>query len=91
MLDLNHPIFDRFFRHLIICGGCTGPRDPQRCVMAIMCASVEVLGTKGAIRDTKRRTEYTADVLSYLAWVKSGDGAGDPSASPSSIGPCETD
>lgn len=73
--NLNHPIFDRFFGYLETCGGCTGPRDPQKCAMAVMCASVEVLGKKGAVRDKKKRSEYTAGVLPYLGLAKSSAGA----------------
>lgn len=89
--NLNHPIFDRFFEHLETCGGCTGKRDPWGCKMAVMCASVEVLGKKGAVRDTKKKFEYVAGVLPYLGLAKIGVSAATDDSAGVSSGPCSID
>lgn len=48
-MESEFTIYSRFIRHLKNCGGCVGPRNPNRCRFALVCAVIETSAKKGEI------------------------------------------
>ena len=85
------PTLRRFFRYLVMCGGCTGPRNLEECHFAIVCASVETLARKGMIHSAESLDSSIVLVPDWGGTTDSpGPGTRGDSAT-SAPGPCNVD
>lgn len=82
-------LYERFLRHLKICGGCTGQPKIERCGYARVCATAEALGKKGVVADSEELMRYginrskCGDLSEGSDCASEGRYAG--------IGPCESE